>query len=107
MTATAGILAVIGNTRAPKTLAAPTEDPDDDAASVASDVFLDLDRADSDLFSGLDSVAPESGGDGRPTGNAGGDGSAGGRKRLRSSVLFGFWVPLAPQLAPIVSDLFG
>jgi hypothetical protein len=29
------------------------------------------------------------------------------RDRLRSFVLFGLWIPLAPQLAPVISDLFG
>ena len=27
--------------------------------------------------------------------------------QLQSFVLFGFWIPLAPQLAPVISDLFG
>ncbi len=29
------------------------------------------------------------------------------QERLRAFVLFGYWIPFAPQLAPIVSDLFG
>lgn len=29
------------------------------------------------------------------------------QERLRAFVLFGYWLPFAPQLAPIISDLFG
>ena len=29
------------------------------------------------------------------------------QERLRAFVLFGYWLPFAPQLAPILSDLFG
>lgn len=35
-----------------------------------------------------------------------GDAADGSRARLSSFVLFGLWLPMAPQLAPIVSDLF-
>ena len=31
----------------------------------------------------------------------------GEKDRLQSFVLFGLWIPLAPQLAPVISDLFG
>lgn len=35
-----------------------------------------------------------------------GDAADGSRARLSSFVLFGLWLPMAPQLAPIASDLF-
>lgn len=41
-------------------------------------------------------------------GNAGASkASSSERERLQVFILFGFWVPLAPQLSPIISDLFG